>query len=673
MRTRKANGAIAVPITRFKIQGIKALHYAECTDVPKLMVITGPNGVGKSTLLHALKQRYGEQVGSGQILYVGPHRAWRRQSLRTMFLHGRDVDYRQLLSMEQLARIDGLTIGNHQRTPDSVDEAQSMIKFSLAQIEVRRQAAITTLYDKGRAEPSYVDVYKPLRTMVDILLPHLKFDRVSFDNKDDVRCLFARADSESHPAVDIDDLSSGEKATIALLLPLLEAEINVELGKLSGSIAEDAGEVVCIIDEPELHLHPILQEKLLDYFRQVAEGGKAQFIISTHSPVIINSATVDELFLMTAGLGAAHNQLVPAVSEMSRIEAVRSLAGDTYRLTSGRPLVLVEGANPRESKDEPSDVRLVEMLSPAFRRYALLSLGDKERIRQLAGALDQLLVPGYGSQAFAITDMDQALPSAGSADRVFRWPVAMIENFLLSPDGMYAVLEPYREQTGVNSGRQVLQLLREIADHQRTEEVRLRVAERMRPFRWHFQGRSVDELMDNCNKAKVSLENVISRDVVQSAFSEAEAEVAEIVRSGRELEFFHGKTILKTFFGRVGKRTGLTYKSFCIEIARHLGRVSEPSGMAAIRHQIDTYIPTRLKDVLIELRGFPGTGPVQALVPRLEEALEARSNGTVSDQHTLKTELLRTLHDVAVSSTDRGVISRIEEAYGLAHSIRVPL
>lgn len=41
-------------LKRFRVEDQKALRLAVCDDVPVVMLIAGPNGVGKSTLLYSL-------------------------------------------------------------------------------------------------------------------------------------------------------------------------------------------------------------------------------------------------------------------------------------------------------------------------------------------------------------------------------------------------------------------------------------------------------------------------------------------------------------------------------------------------------------------------------------------------------------------------------------------
>jgi AAA15 family ATPase/GTPase len=42
-------------IPSFQIPSQRSIALARCDNVPSLMVIAGPNGVGKSTLLNALR------------------------------------------------------------------------------------------------------------------------------------------------------------------------------------------------------------------------------------------------------------------------------------------------------------------------------------------------------------------------------------------------------------------------------------------------------------------------------------------------------------------------------------------------------------------------------------------------------------------------------------------
>jgi len=60
-------------ITTFKITDQKAITLAECNSVPKVMIIFGQNGIGKSTLLYAVKQSMLENVVRNEdVIFISP-------------------------------------------------------------------------------------------------------------------------------------------------------------------------------------------------------------------------------------------------------------------------------------------------------------------------------------------------------------------------------------------------------------------------------------------------------------------------------------------------------------------------------------------------------------------------------------------------------------------------
>ena len=58
---------------------------------------------------------------------------------------------------------------------------------------------------------------------------------------------------------------------------------------------------VLLIDEPDAHLHVILQDAIYSELRSVAMAQRSQLIIATHSEVIIDSVEPRELFAMFDG------------------------------------------------------------------------------------------------------------------------------------------------------------------------------------------------------------------------------------------------------------------------------------------------------------------------------------------------------------------------------------
>ena len=91
--------------------------------------------------------------------------------------------------------------------------------------------------------------------------------------------------------ISIKDLGSGIEIILTLLL----------LKNIAGA---SKGKIVYLIDEPELHLHPKAQEKLLDLLLE--ESKDKQIFISTHSP-----------YMFKGSIGAGANLLLLKRDESS--------------------------------------------------------------------------------------------------------------------------------------------------------------------------------------------------------------------------------------------------------------------------------------------------------------------------------------------------------------------
>ncbi len=78
--------------------------------------------------------------------------------------------------------------------------------------------------------------------------------------------------------IGVDELGSG----IEMIISLMFLETLASLSKKS---------IIIIIDEPELHLHPSLQEKIIKYIKSISS--EKQIIVSTHSPYFFKNCMTD--------------------------------------------------------------------------------------------------------------------------------------------------------------------------------------------------------------------------------------------------------------------------------------------------------------------------------------------------------------------------------------------
>ena len=106
------------------------------------------------------------------------------------------------------------------------------------------------------------------------LYKNLKIDLISLLNPFN-NAFFSLREENSLKQILIKDLGSGIEIILTLLL----------LKNIAGA---SKGKIIYLIDEPELHLHPKAQEKLLELLLE--ESKDKQIFISTHSPYMFNGA-----------------------------------------------------------------------------------------------------------------------------------------------------------------------------------------------------------------------------------------------------------------------------------------------------------------------------------------------------------------------------------------------
>ncbi len=82
----------------------------------------------------------------------------------------------------------------------------------------------------------------------------------------------------------IDELSSGLQSIILIVLAMFWHDLHHGL---------------CIIDEPELHLHPQLQKSLIEALHHIQEQLSVQCIVATHSPLFIDEKNIHNVIRLS--------------------------------------------------------------------------------------------------------------------------------------------------------------------------------------------------------------------------------------------------------------------------------------------------------------------------------------------------------------------------------------
>mgnify|MGYP001615286631 CR=1 FL=1 len=146
----------------------------------------------------------------------------------------------------------------------------------------RPEERVLTLHAYADFKQHLVNLdYLSLKRGEDLLEPYRQVVSGLFDGKtlrgvtEDLRVAFRTDDGLE---VDYDQLSSGERAILALL------------GSMIRPMLEHS---VYLIDEPEQHLHPDWQRRLVELFKSESDRTGSQFILATHAVEV--AAAVQEL------------------------------------------------------------------------------------------------------------------------------------------------------------------------------------------------------------------------------------------------------------------------------------------------------------------------------------------------------------------------------------------
>lgn len=92
----------------------------------------------------------------------------------------------------------------------------------------------------------------------------------------------------------LSQMSDGYKGTVSLIADIAYRMSLLNPGLLENTISETPG--IVLIDEIDLHLHPAWQERILDDLLKIFPV--VQFIVTTHSPIVINSIRSENLILL---------------------------------------------------------------------------------------------------------------------------------------------------------------------------------------------------------------------------------------------------------------------------------------------------------------------------------------------------------------------------------------
>jgi energy-coupling factor transporter ATP-binding protein EcfA2 len=568
------------PVDRFEVDGL--------ADV---VVIAGPNGVGKTRLLERLLATLRGSGGAGSA--SGVIRAtcreesdpWGKAELdlvdpsdlalfqATIQASRRRRNWRSSVvnfeSDRSLRTVNALTFTFDMPDPEQEevgwdstfgfmrDRYQDTVHSMFRMIEVQKQriaARAIQLSREGHSsmQLTFTDPMEPFKEVFHQLLAPKRLVDPSASNQR----LDYEIDGTTFP---FDSLSSGEREVVTIAFDFL---------------LRKPQDCIVFFDEPELHLHPELSFRLIQTLQGI--GLRNQLVLSTHSPDII-TASLDRsvIFLSPPALddqGARANQAIPVDEGDETNQALRLLGHSVGIIALGKRIVLIEGS--QSSIDKQTYGSIIKNRWPGL---VLVPSGGKHTVESFETLYATVLSESiWGVEFFMLCDGDtQPNPSpderqAQEEGRLRVLPRYHLENFFLDEEtwsDAFALLEP--PDSWLRDSVQVKNAILEIAREQISYAAALRASQRLR-----LAVGNVDAMPKNCHQRSsdelvgLMIEKTsVERD--RSTAALADDEVEGIVREEYERissllddddpewrRIVAGKPVLSAFAGRAQVKLG---------------------------------------------------------------------------------------------------------------------
>ena len=209
------------------------------------------------------------------------------------------------------------------------------------------------------------------------------------------------------------------------------------------------GVSVVLVDEPDAHLHMLLQQKIYRDLSEHARQNKTQLIIATHSEQIIDTADEEGLYILT-GAGQLRK-----LSNRKKVKGILRLKNTEISLAATEPGILyVEGKTDIDILREWARILGHPLLAFLEKPFWRATAEEKDTNRFALRHFDAMrsVVPDF--RGLELRDGDKRAGPGSLPDGMTRlhWQRYEIESYLIHPEAIVRIVE---KDKGINIAHRV--------------------------------------------------------------------------------------------------------------------------------------------------------------------------------------------------------------------------
>ena len=406
-------------VVRYAVHSYPPISHFEITNLTDAVVLAGPNGVGKTTLLRGLLEVFQNPSFHSQVsvtvqatspdevsLWNGfsslDSRDPAQQSILRGFLQRNQkrgqlrsgvLNFDSTRAFEQIqpynwswSFIDPFEedIGWSASFAPTKHRFQDVVHAMVRKIrsqkeEIARQALL--LKKGGSDSMSLVELEDPIGRFKEAFASLLPGKIMEDINEQDQMLRYRQSDQ----VLDFWRLSSGEREVVTVVFDFL---------------LRNPKDCIVVFDEPELHLHPELSYRLLRTLQDVGE--RNQFIYCTHSPEIITANLDQSVIFVGPPKQDGTNQALIANEDEQFLDVMNALGQSIGVISLGRKIVLIEGTQRSLDKETYGSI-----VGSEFPEFVLVPIGGKASAFGFENAVKTVLSQTlWGVDFFILCDGD---------------------------------------------------------------------------------------------------------------------------------------------------------------------------------------------------------------------------------------------------------------------------